>query len=333
MKKFFKYFLLFLVLLVVAFFLGPKVKYDAVKILDTEIQTSLADLEHRVHTVEANVSNLKPDNQARIVWANDSTKVQTEYCLLYMHGFSASQMEGDPVHRNFAKRYGMNLYLARLEDHGRADTNSLMGLTPDKLIQSAEDAVDIAKKLGKKVIIMSCSTGGTLTAILAAAGEDIHSMIMYSPNIDLYDPMSEALLYPWGKQISRLVMGGDYNRINYTPDQAKHWNSIYHMDGVFALKSIIKTYMTPETFGKIKQPLFMGYFYKDEENQDKVVSVKRMHEFFDQVATPADKKVKKAFPEAGHHVISSHLMSRSIPEVEQATYDFAEKVLGLQPVK
>ena len=49
---------------------------------------------------------LKPDNQARIVWANDSSKSKTEYAIVYLHGFSASQEEGNPVHRNIAKKFG-----------------------------------------------------------------------------------------------------------------------------------------------------------------------------------------------------------------------------------
>ena len=311
--------------------IGPKVKFESPKILDTEIQVDISGLDSLIASSEQKISDLKPDNEARIVWA-DSLHQKTEFALVYLHGFSASQEEGAPLHTDFAKRYGMNLLLARLEDHGRVDTNSFVNLTPDNYLQSAEDALDIGKKLGKKVIVMSCSTGGTLSAILAAAGEDIHSMIMYSPNIDIYDTNSELLLYPWGKQLSSLVMGGEYNRINYTPDQQKYWNSVYHTNGLFALKTIIKDYMHEETFQKIKVPVFMGYYFKNEEEQDKVVSVSRMLDFYNQIGTLADQKHKVAFPTAGHHVISSYLMNENINLVANETYQWAEKVLGLKPI-
>ena len=61
---------------------------------------------------------LKPGNEARIIWANDSAKQKTEYAIVYLHGFSASQAEGDPIHRNIAKEFGCNLYLSRLAEHG-----------------------------------------------------------------------------------------------------------------------------------------------------------------------------------------------------------------------
>ena len=41
---------------------------------------------------------VKPENEARIIWQNDSLKNKTEYAVVYLHGFSASQEEGDPVH-------------------------------------------------------------------------------------------------------------------------------------------------------------------------------------------------------------------------------------------
>ncbi len=325
---------LFIVMLglVIVGAMGPKVTYKPALLLDTDINVAINDVEDYVKSKESKIENLKPGNEAKIIWANDSLKVKTPFSVVYLHGFSASHEEGAPIHTEFAKRYGFNLYLSRLEDHGRQDDDTFKNLTPDNFIQSAEDAIDIGKILGEKVIVISCSTGGTLAAILAAAGEDIHSMIMYSPNIDIYDPNSELLLYPWGKQLSSLVLGGEYNRISYTPEQRKYWNEVYHTNGLFALKTIIKDYMNEATFKKISIPIFMGYYYKDDENQDKVVSVPRMLEFYNQISTSKNKKYKVAFPNAGHHVISSYLMNKEVQEVANETYRWAESVLGLKPI-
>jgi esterase/lipase len=317
--------------LIGVFLLGPKVTFDKPKVLDTDIAADISELDQYILNKESKIVDLKPNNQARIIWANDSLKQKTEYSVVYLHGFSASQEEGAPIHTDFAQRYGCNLYLSRLEDHGRIDSNSFEHLTPENFLQSAEDAIDIGKKLGNKVIVMSCSTGGTLAAIIAAAGEDIHSMIMYSPNIDIYDPNSELLLYPWGQKLSEVVLGGHYNHIKYDTLAQKYWNSTYHTNALFALKTLIKDYMNPSTFGKIKMPVFMGYYYKDETNQDKVVSVKRMLEFYDQLGTPIEKKKKIAFPEAGHHVISSYITSKDIEGLKKETFLWAEEVLGLKP--
>lgn len=327
-----KIFFFVFIILTAAIIAGPKEKFEKPKLLDTEITVPLSELEMFISDRESKIKDLKPDNQARVIWANVNTKQKTEFSVVYLHGFSGSQEEGDPVHVDFAKRYGFNLYLARLEDHGRADSNSFMHITPESFMQSAEDAINIGKLLGNKVIVMSCSTGGTLSAILAAAGDQIHSMIMYSPNIDIFDKKSDALLYPWGKQISRIVMGGDYNRTVYDTTAQKYWNSIYHTNGLFVLKTLINEYMTEEYFKKIKIPVFIGYYYKDEENQDKVVSVNRMIDFYNQISTPDVQKQKMAFPKASAHVISSSTFSKDVEGVKKATFEWAEKTLGIKPV-
>ena len=76
---------------------------------------------------------LKPDNEARIIWVNDSTKQKTDYAIVYLHGFSASQEEGDPVHYQFAQNFGCNLFLHRFEDHGIDTTEPLLNVTADRL--------------------------------------------------------------------------------------------------------------------------------------------------------------------------------------------------------
>jgi len=330
--KYLKYTLVFVLVTAGIFLVGPTKKFEPAILLDTDINTGIAGIEKYVAEKESKVKDLKPNNQARIIWANDSLKQKTEYAVVYLHGFSASQEEGTPIHQDFAKRYGFNLYLSRLEDHGRPDSNSFLQLTPQNFIQSAEDAIDIGKILGDKVIVMSCSTGGTLSAILAAAGEKIHSMIMYSPNIDIYDPKSALLVYPWGEQLSEIVMGGKYNRIVYDTLAQKYWNSIYHTNALFTLKTMIRDYMTQENFAKINIPVFMGYYYKDDENQDKVVSVARMIDFFDQISTPDHLKRKVSFPNAGNHVISSYVMSKDVERVFAETCKWAEEVLQLKPI-
>jgi hypothetical protein len=63
--------------------------------------------------------------------------------------------------------------------------------------------------------------------------------------------------------------------------------------------------MTDEVFSKITLPIYMGYYYKNEDEQDKVVSVNAMKDFYNKISTPAELKAQHAFSTAGNHVISS----------------------------
>ena len=321
-----------LVTLVILVAVGPRVSYPSFSVENpTLLNENINTIEDYIIKKELMVDDLKPDNEARIIWA-DTSKSKTEYSVVYLHGFSASQEEGDPIHENFAKRYGANLYLSRLYDHGRLDSNSFENLTPTLLYQSAEEALKIGQILGEKVIVMSCSTGGTLDIMLSQQYPDIFAHIMYSPNIRIFDPKSSLITMPWGEQIMNQVMGGEYNRIVYNNDQASYWNPVYHTDGILALQYILDEYMVEDYFKSITQPLFVGVYYKDEENQDQVVSVSAAKEMFESVGTPAHKKVWAEFPEAGRHVISSYLFSNDVENVQNQTFQFAENVLGLKPL-
>ncbi|NNF36214.1 MAG: alpha/beta hydrolase [Saprospiraceae bacterium] len=313
--------------------LGPTPQYESVDPIIGPIEIKINELEEYIRTKEGAVEGMKKDNEARIIWA-DSSQQKTSFSVVYLHGFSASQEEGDPLHESFAQRYGFNLFLSRLAGHGLQDSSSFEKLTPSDLMESAKEAIAIGRILGDEVIVMSCSTGGTLSAYLAAHNPGmIHSQFMYSPNIDIRDPMSEMLTMPWGYEIARMSFGGERNHITYTPQRMQYWNDAYHINGLIATKALIEETMVEETFKKIEQPLFIGYYYRDEENQDDIVSVDRMKDFFQQVSTPSDQKKEVSFPDAGRHVITSYMTSEDMEGVMNETFDFAESVLGFKPLQ
>ena len=270
---------------------------------------------------------IKPNNEAKIIWA-DSSKTQTEYAIVYLHGFSASQMEGDPVHQNIARQFHCNLYLARLAEHGIDTTEDLMNLTAEKYWESAKLAYAIGKQIGKKVILMSTSTGGTLALQLAANYPEIGGLILYSPNIEVFNPSAPLLNNPWGLQIGRTVLKSNYVDIKYK-DSAypKFWNTHYRIEAVVALQHLLEATMTEATFKQIHQPTLALYYYKDEANQDNVVKVGAIQKMMQQIATPSNLKMEMAIPNAGNHVLASPIVSKDIVSVEQATAKFIQELI------
>jgi pimeloyl-ACP methyl ester carboxylesterase len=328
--KFLRYFGYLLLVLGAGYLVGPKPTFSTPKPLADPKAIELSGLATFVSAQEAAVS-LKADNQARIIWAGDSTK-QTEYAVVYLHGFSATQEEGNPLHRDFAARYGYHLYLARLPMHGETNPDAFAEMSPQALIDGAKQAIEIGKKLGKKVIVMGCSTGATLAITLAPQDPDIAALLLYSPNIEIANPASELLTGPWGEQLARTVSGGDYHKWDATPAQQAYWSTSYHIEGLAAIKGLVESTMTKSAFEAVKQPVFMAYYYKNEEEQDQVVSVKDMLPFFEQLGTPVAQKRKMVFPNAGVHVICGKLFSKDLEGVRNETYKYAEEILGLVPM-
>ena len=328
MKKRYLIPLVFVSLFSIAFLAGPKPDYPAFTGKIDALKMSLTETEVFVSQKHKGVENFKVGNESYIVWA-DSTKQKTEYSVVYLHGFSASPMEGDPIHKEFAQRYGANLYVPCLAKHGILDKESFKDLTPKDLIDSAKEAIAIGNILGEKVIVLSCSTGGTLSAYLAAENpEMIYAQIAYSPNIDLAAPTSELLTLPWGLNLAQQVSGSEYRHVPILENCAPYWTMDYRLEGVVALKALVEETMYSDIYKKIKQPLFVGYYYKDEESRDKTVSIPAMKSFFEEVNTPEDKKIIHAFPN-GAHVMLSPLQSRNLDAVRKETFKFAEEVLGL----
>jgi alpha-beta hydrolase superfamily lysophospholipase len=229
----------------------------------------------------------------------------------------------------------MNAYMPRLASHGLETEDALIDMTPDNLWESAKEALMVARSLGKNVIIMSTSTGGTLGLQLAADfPEYVDGLILYSPNIRINNGAAFLLSKPWGLQIGRKFNGGK-NRItneDFNSKDCQYWYCKYRMEAVVYLQQLVDVTMKEETFSRVTLPVFLGYYYKDENNQDETVKVSAMLKMYEHLGTSPDQKVKVAFPEAGDHVIASELTSGSVDEVIRETVKFGEDVLGLKPV-
>jgi esterase/lipase len=328
----FKFISAFILLSVVVYLSGPVMPDPVLNNVLPVVSEPIADFVNNQESKE----RIKPDNEAKIVWANDSTHSQTEYVLLYLHGFSASRQEGYPVNEDFAKRYGCNAYLSRLASHGLITEDPLLDMTPEKYYDSAKQALVIATHLGKKIVIMGTSSGGTLALKLAADFPNlVYATILYSPNVQIKQKASILLTKPWGLQIARLNFGGKYRvtSTDFQSDKCNYWYCKYRAEGTVYLQQLMDVTMDKATFSKVKCPLFVGYYYKDEQNQDEVVDVQAALKMYEEVGTPKDQKRSVAFPNAGEHVIACKLTSKSVAEVAKATYDFSESILKMVPVR
>jgi pimeloyl-ACP methyl ester carboxylesterase len=288
---------------------------------------NLIDLENQVKAAEAKVKGLKIDNEARIVWADSTQKKQTEKVFLYIHGFSASQEEGDPVAANIAKKHNANLFLTRLYAHGiDLKDSTMIDFTATKAIESVENALAISKKLGKEVHVIGTSFGGALALYLASKHPEIKSLVLYSPCIKIYDPNAELLDNNWGLKIAQTIKKGFHNDIVPKNDtQPKYWAMHYRLEALVELQNFLSHFMHKETFLKVNCPVFLGYYYKNEKEQDMVVSVPAILEMFD--ALGASKKVKKAFPNANNHVLASYVLSEDVENVQLETEKFYSTIL------
>lgn len=321
-----------IVLLIAVYFLGPK---PAAPVLTpsaswTDIPDSVSQIDAYIAAKESKTV-LKPGNEARVIWADSAQPKKTKIVFMYVHGFSASPMEGDPLHREVAKKFGANLLLARVAGHGVPDSDSTYAtVTADDYYQSVENYYAIAKKLGDEVVVLGTSFGGAMSLVLAANHSEIKALMLYGPCIAIKDPNATLLDNPWGLQMAHLITGSDYRDIPVmAPGHAENWSLHYRLEGVVAVQNLLTHAMTKEVFEKVKIPVFMGYYYKDEEHQDNVVSVDAMKEMYAALGTPAALKREEAFPNSGNHVITSNLLGKLTDKPIASSEAFLRDVVKL----
>lgn len=328
-KRLLKLVAIILLVIAVVYIAGPN---PSTPVYTNELPTVPREVDALEKYIAANeaLHKIKPENQARIIWHNDSSKQKTEYAIVYLHGFSASQEEGAPVHKAIAKKFSCNLYLARLAEHGIDTSEAMLHLTPANYWESVKQAYAIGKQLGNKVIIMGTSTGGSNALQLAATFPEIASLILLSPNIAINDPNAWLANNPWGLQIARLVKKSNYVDTKDQRDIYKaHWYSHYRLEAVVNLQEYLETAMVPETFQKVKQPTLMLYYYKDDVHQDSVVKVSAMLKMYDELSTPPEQKRKLAMPNTGDHVIAGYIKSNDYQTVEVEVTKFMTEVLKM----
>lgn len=320
-------FLLILSLFALVYYAGPRPDTLELNNKLKAIPTPLKSLDSLIATNEAQYE-LRAGNEAQIHWHQDSVH-KTEWAIVYLHGFSASHPEGAPVHKQIAQKLKANLFLSRLSGHGY-QKNCLEDFTAEAAWEDAKQALLIGRKLGKKVILMSTSTGGSFALNLAARFPDsVQALINLSPNIRIKDPAAQLLNGPWGLEIASLVIG-DHRRIETVhPEQGKYWDTLYTVKALVELQRLCEESLTQETFTKISSPSLSLCYYKNEEEQDHIVSVEKIRWMHGSLGSPEEQKKLVELPTVGHHVLANPIHSKDPKAVEKAITAFLDETLGI----
>ena len=322
------------IILIISFFiliflLGPKIEKPIIFKDLPKIKLSINEVKSWIHQKELKFINIKEGNESRIIFY-DSVPKKTNLSIVYLHGFSGSSQDGSPVHINTAKKLKSNIYLPRLYAHGLNSDEPLLEYTGEKYLDSAREALAIGKIIGEKVILMCTSTGCSAALALAANHPQVSALVMYAPNIRINHPLDFVATLPWGLYIVRLVEGGKYHYITNTwEDKEKFWTTKYRLEAPIEMQNLLETAMNEEVFRKVMVPTFSGFYYKNEVEQDNVVSVNAMRMMFKQLGTEDSLKLEIAFEDAGGHEIAYNIVNKNYLKVQKSTLNFLQNVFNL----
>jgi pimeloyl-ACP methyl ester carboxylesterase len=321
-----------IVLLAIGYFTGPRIEIPHYPETLPEVPGRLEALANYVERREANYPT-RADNEARILFA-DSVPGQTEYAFVYLHGFAGSHRDGYPVNVNVPQIFGSNVYLARWAGHGLIGTAALENFSPAAAWEDAREALAIGKQLGRKVILMSTSTGGTLALKLAADfPDDVHALINMGPNLADDQPGARLLMTPWGHELAKLVSFGSNKKIEHPEPRApRYFDTIYPSEALVQLQILVQTTMDDTTFSQITCPALTVYYHKNEFAEDEHVELDAYPGAHAAFATPAEKKRLVALPTPGTHFVGSAIKSEDWLAAQRAIVEFCTEVLGMNPL-
>lgn len=258
-------------------------------------------------STESAFDDIVPGVEKRVIWQDGFKEQRTPYSVLYVHGFSASSEEIRPVPDRIADALGANLIYTRLQGHGR-DGAAMGEATASGWMEDVAEGLAAARAVGTRVVVISTSTGGTLTAAAALDPElsaDVAAMIFVSPNFGVNSPGAFIPGLPWARKWLPVVMGPERDVSSPDPEKNKYWSAVYPWVAVVPMTALVeKVYVLD--FAGIPVPAL--FWFSDD---DQVVRPDRTHKVAESWGAPAQVELVTMGPEddPSSHVIAGRLMS------------------------
>ena len=198
--------IVFFLLVYYLIFLKQKIPVEASK----DFHFFDENLDEYLSRSEESIPNLKADLNKRIFWFSNPGE-KSEVAIVYIHGYSASPQEVRPVPEKVAKKLQANLHFSRLTGHG-CDSKEMSKAQIQDWLNDAAEAIAIGHEIGKKTLVISTSTGGTLVSALAVSKRyftDRDKLVLISPNFGLNKRMAGILTWPFSQIWMPLIFGSE----------------------------------------------------------------------------------------------------------------------------
>ena len=226
----------------------------------------IEDIDNLLESQEKMVRGLRPGTEKKVLWAQGNG-VKTKTSIVFIHGFSASRVEIDPVIDLIAAELNTNVYFTRLRGHGQ-DGKALGEATYEQLLDDTIEAIEIGKSIGDDLVLIGCSTGCSLIHIALGQYNDIKAAIYISPNFGPKPVKGQALRIPGAKFLVPLVFGKEHSFVALNDEYTTCWTTKYPTKALFTIKTTVLAAHQVE-HQTIKVPIMMWF-----SDEDKVVNAK-----------------------------------------------------------
>ncbi|WP_321492069.1 alpha/beta fold hydrolase [uncultured Desulfobacter sp.] len=306
------YISLVVIALIVLLF-GPRVRIDQT----ISAKKLPVDLDGYLICEEQQFDDIVPGTQKSIIWAGASGE-QTDISVVYIHGFSATRKETAPLSDLVAQALGANLFYTRLTGHGRTGQAMAHAHVNDWLNDVVE-AYEIGRRIGRKVIMIGCSTGGTSLAWLAhraatVGGMDaLYTCIFLSPNFRPKNMFSSLLVWPWGQLIAAVFIGKERITVPENKGHGQYWTSRYPVAALLPMMGMVKLVRGLD-LSKLRVPCLVIY-----SPDDQILHIPSLKHAYNQMGCFKKRLVPfTGSADPGQHILAGDIFS---PETSEKLAD------------
>lgn len=289
----------------------------------------------RVH--EAQAEGVRPGNEERIVWAPGlAADARARFVIYYIHGFGASRAEGEATLEPLTAKLSATTYYTRLPGHG-GDLEHHAAARPEQYLTRVEEDLHRLRPLGDTLLVVGSSTGGLLSAWLAARHpREVDALVLASPLVELAVPGAFLLSRRWGLPLIKAVMG-EYRDAGWRrdpearkqPGYEDHWITKQRMDAMAIVEDVRRKALREAPPEAITCPVLLLYHYADAQHQDSVCSVQAMQKFVARTnhGSPHPDSRSVAISD-GNHILLSQYVRTDKAQIQQALGSFLQPLLG-----
>ena len=226
----------------------------------------IEDIDSLLEIQEKMAIGLRPGTEKKVLWSQGNG-VKSKTSIVFIHGFSASRVEIDPVVDLIAAELKTNVYFTRLRGHGQ-DGRALAEATYEQLLDDTIEAIEIGKSIGDDVFLIGYSTGCSLIHIALDQNHDIKAAIYISPNFGPKPIKGQALRIPGAKFLIPLIFGQEHSFVAINDEYATCWTTKYPTKALFTIKTtVLASHQVDHQ--AIKVPIMMWF-----SDNDRVVNAK-----------------------------------------------------------
>jgi esterase/lipase len=287
--------------IVSVFLLGPRVSVNT-----TLVPKSLPEnLDSYLDESESAYVDVIDGCEKQILWYGEP-EAQAEFSVIYMHGFPSSRQDTAPLAELIGKELSANVFATRLTGHCRTDLDAMEEATVNAWLHDADEALQIGSRIGRKTIVLTFSTSGTIASWLLSTRDyqGVYALAMMSPNFGLADPKAAVLGFPWGVHLAEGILAFMPKKVAANEQQERYWTLDYPASANGAMYALVELAQDAD-FTSLRTPTCVLY-----SPDDSVIDPRAVEETFQRIGARQKKLIQITNSGAKtQHVLAGDILS------------------------